>query len=59
MLRPVSEDSLPAPPEDPDALLQWAEAHHVAGRLHDLLIAPEGPAGTVLPSHDGERLTYG
>src|SRR3954454_7374202 len=59
MLRPVSEDPLPAPPEDPDALLQWAEAHQVAGRLHDLLIAPDGPAGTVLPSHDGERLTYG
>jgi hypothetical protein len=59
MLPPVSEDSVPAPPEDPDALLQWAEAHHVAGRLHDLLIAPDGPAGTVLPSHDGERLTYG
>ncbi len=58
MLRALSEAHVPAPPEDPDALQQWAEAHHVAGRLHDLLIAPEGPAGTILPSHDGERLTY-
>ena len=40
--RPTS----PLRPRNPDALQQWAEAHHVAGRLHDLLIAPEGPAGT-------------
>ena len=58
MLRPVSAGPIPAPPDEVDALLDWAEAHHVAGRLDDLLIGSDGPAGTVLPSHDGEHLTY-
>jgi hypothetical protein len=58
MLRPVSDASVSAPPDDPDELVQWAEAHHIAGRLDDLLIAPDGPPGTILPSREGERLTY-
>jgi len=58
MVRPVSDASVTAPPEEPGDVVQWAEAHHVAGRLDDLLIAPDGPPGTILPSRDGERLTY-
>ena len=49
---------VPAPPEDPDALLAWAEACAVGERLDDLVIGDDGPAGTFLPGRHGEAFTY-
>jgi superfamily II DNA or RNA helicase len=50
--------ALPPPPEDPAGLLEWAAAHDVGARLDDVVIGSYGPAGTFLPSHGGEVLTY-
>jgi superfamily II DNA or RNA helicase len=54
----VSRESPPPPPEAPDQLVAWAEAHGVAARLDDVLVGGNGPAGTSLPGRDGESLTY-
>jgi superfamily II DNA or RNA helicase len=54
----VSSEAPPPPPEGPDELVAWAEAHGVAERLDDVLVGGHGPAGTSLPARDGEALTY-
>jgi superfamily II DNA or RNA helicase len=51
-------EGVPAPPDDPDALLAWAEACAVTERLDDLAIGDDGPAGTYLPGRHGEAFTY-
>src|SRR4051794_34432105 len=53
-----SEPQVPPPPEDPEDLLAWADAHQVSGRLDDVLIGSDGPSGTFLPGRNGEMLTY-
>ncbi len=59
MVHPVSPSvEVSPPPEDPPELLAWATAHRVLARLDDVLIGPEGPPGTLLPSRGGEQLTY-
>ncbi|MES1165098.1 MAG: hypothetical protein ABUR63_05030, partial [Verrucomicrobiota bacterium] len=54
----ADSDEVPLPPQDASALLAWAGTHRVLARLDDLLIAPDGPPGTVLPSRGDERFTY-
>ena len=49
---------MPEPPDDPDGLLAWAEAHGVSARLDDVIVGGNGPAGMALPGRDGETLTY-
>jgi superfamily II DNA or RNA helicase len=51
------KEGISDPPEEPEELLAWARAHHVADRLDDVLIG-DGPAGTTLPGRVGERFTY-
>src|SRR5262245_54323316 len=52
------QSDVPPPPEDESKLLAWADTHGVRARLDDVLVGSSGPAGTVLPAHDGETLTY-
>ncbi len=49
---------VPQPPEQPADLLAWAEDHAVGVRLDDVIFGDDGPAGTYLPTRDGEVLTY-
>jgi superfamily II DNA or RNA helicase len=53
-----AEPLVPPPPEDPEALLGWADAHQVGARLDDVLVGLDGPFGTFLPGRGGEVLTY-
>jgi hypothetical protein len=53
-----ADPDIPPPPEDPDELLAWAEAHAVASSLDSVLVGGNGPAGTFLPGRDGEALSY-
>ncbi|HSZ81467.1 MAG TPA: DEAD/DEAH box helicase [Polyangia bacterium] len=54
----LADSYVPPPPEDPDELLAWAEAHAVASSLDSVLVGGNGPAGTFLPGRDGEALSY-
>ena len=54
----MSLATVPEPPDDPDGLLAWAEAHGVGARLDDVIVGGDGPAGPALPGRDGEALTY-
>jgi superfamily II DNA or RNA helicase len=50
---------LPAPPDDPDDLIDWVEAHGVAARIDDVLIGANGAWGTCLYARGGEEVrTY-
>jgi superfamily II DNA or RNA helicase len=49
---------VPPPPDEPEALLAWAQAHQVAARLDDLLIGTDGPQRPVFPGRPGESLTF-
>src|SRR5438552_8475489 len=60
---PAGARPIPAPPDDPAALLAWAEEHAVTERLDDVFLSAgsddDSPyAGTFWPGRAGETLTY-
>src|SRR3982750_1473452 len=62
-LPPAAARTVPDPPDDPAALLAWAEEHGVTERLDDVFLSAGSDGhspydGTFWPGRAGETLTY-